>query len=39
MLLLDIPVDVVEEGWWNKSLHASLLPLSKRYRWVKKVSV
>mgnify|MGYP000642283202 FL=1 len=29
MLLLDIPVDVVEEGWWNKSLHASLSPLSK----------
>lgn len=29
MLFLDIPVDVVEEGWWNKSLHASLSPLSK----------
>ncbi|WP_208463989.1 type VI secretion lipoprotein TssJ [Escherichia coli] len=29
MLLLDIPVDVVEEGWWNKSLYASLLPLFK----------
>lgn len=28
MLLLDIPVDVVEEGWWNKSLHALLSPLS-----------
>ncbi|EFC0649952.1 type VI secretion lipoprotein TssJ [Escherichia coli] len=30
MLLLDIPVDVVEEGWWNKSLHASLSPLFKK---------
>ncbi|HEE9632354.1 TPA: type VI secretion lipoprotein TssJ [Escherichia coli] len=28
MLLLDIPVEVVEEGWWNKSLHALLSPLS-----------
>lgn len=30
MLLLDIPVDVVEEGWWNKSLYVSLLPLFKK---------
>ncbi|MBY7351240.1 type VI secretion lipoprotein TssJ [Escherichia ruysiae] len=30
MLLLDIPVDVVEEGWWSKSLHASLSPLFKK---------
>lgn len=30
MLLFDIPVDVVEKGWWNKSLHASLSPLFKK---------
>ncbi|EIU5772674.1 TPA: type VI secretion lipoprotein TssJ [Salmonella enterica] len=30
MLLLDIPVDVVEEGWWNKSIHTSLSPLFKK---------
>ena len=30
MLLLDIPVDVVEEGWWKKSLHASLSPLYEK---------
>ena len=30
MLLLDIPVDVVENGWWKKSLHASLSPLSEK---------
>lgn len=30
MIILDIPVDVVEDGWWNKSLHASLSPLFKK---------
>ncbi|EEW0635149.1 hypothetical protein EEQ68_24495 [Escherichia coli] len=30
MMLLDIPVDVVEDGWWNKSLHTSLSPLFKK---------
>ncbi|BDY37302.1 TPA: type VI secretion lipoprotein TssJ [Escherichia coli] len=30
MLLLDIPVDVTEQGWWKKSLHTSLSPLFKK---------
>ncbi|EEW0912170.1 TPA: type VI secretion lipoprotein TssJ [Escherichia coli] len=30
MVLLDIPVNVIEDGWWNKSLHASLSPLFKK---------
>lgn len=30
MLLLDIPVDVVEDGLLNKSLHASMSPLFKK---------
>ncbi|HBH9906738.1 TPA: type VI secretion lipoprotein TssJ, partial [Escherichia coli] len=30
MLLLDIPVDVVEDGWWTKSLHVSLSQLSEK---------